>query len=50
MLTKSNLILDPFILPEIKHISKIRDCDILNSDKLSEPEISQAYTWPIPVT
>ena len=47
MLTNSTPILDPFILPEIKHISKIKKCDILNSAISSKAEISDSvsHTW-----
>ena len=42
MLTYSSLIFDPFNLPEVKDFSNLKPCDILNSGRLNEPEISDS--------
>ncbi len=44
MLTNSSLILGLFILPEVKDFNNLKICDILTSDKLSEPEISDSIS------
>ena len=44
MLTNSRLILTLFILPEVKDTSNPRSCDIINSDRLSDPEISNSVS------
>jgi len=44
MLTYSSLILDPFILPEVKDFSNLKPCDIFNSGRLSEPDISDSVS------
>ena len=31
-------------MPEVKDFSKLKDCDILNLDRLSEPEISDSLS------
>jgi hypothetical protein len=42
--TSFSLILSPFLIPEVKDFNNIKRCDILNSDKLSEPEISDSVS------
>ena len=44
MLTNSSLSLNLSMLPEVKDFSNLKPCDILNSGKLSEPEISDSVS------
>lgn len=46
MLTNSSLILNPFILPEVKDFSNLKPYDIINSGKLSQSEILIPYLSP----
>ena len=47
MRTKLNLILMPFIMSEVKHISKIKNCDIISSGRESKPVITDSLSQPL---
>lgn len=44
MLINSSLISALFIFPEVKHTSKLKNCDIINSAKSSEPVLSDSLS------
>jgi len=44
ILTNYSLISHLFILPEVKEFSNLNPCDVLNSDRSSEPEISDSVS------